>query len=522
MKYDFELRRSPVSAVKSGQAEAVVACTAKSRWASAFGGPDVDIGPRVGPGFDGTEADGNAAVTERLQADEVCAADGIRYRSCSWPKTAALLFAEYIGLAIMCFPAAYAQLGWVGGLVSTLFVAASYQYTSLIIWEFCLRHPEVRDICDIGRLVFGNTDWAYWVTAIMFVGNNSGLHVVVGGEYLNTVLAHWSAPVCKTVLFCLITAILCWVTSLPRTFSMLSHLATLSALFTFVSVSLAAAFIATQEHPANYVPATDGDIVDGSLPVGEPVFSAWPAPGYSFVSIMVAFLNICYTFIGQITVPSFVAEMKDPRDFPKALWLCTSAELVVFCTIGTVIYKYTGMQYVTSPAFGGLEHVSKVLSFSFMVPTTVILGAMYASITARFVFFRVFEDTVHLRRHTVVGWSAWSGILLVTWTAGFLVSQIIPFFSSLLALVAAIFNAFFGFIYWGAAWLRMRGADHRAGRRVRSKEWDRVLVAVNVSMIVVGVGVFLGAGTVASINHILHQFAVGNVKGVFTCSSNAV
>lgn len=35
---------------------------------------------------------------------------------------------------------------------------------------------------------------------------------------------------------------------------------------------------------------------------------------------MSAFLNIAYTFIGQITLPSFIAEMKNPKDFPKGMF----------------------------------------------------------------------------------------------------------------------------------------------------------------------------------------------------------
>lgn len=47
--------------------------------------------------------------------------------------------------------------------------------------------------------------------------------------------------------------------------------------------------------------------------MGDPIFSAWPAPGAGFVSVTIGFLNICYIFIGQMTLPSFIAEMKDPR-----------------------------------------------------------------------------------------------------------------------------------------------------------------------------------------------------------------
>ena len=73
----------------------------------------------------------------------------------------------------MCFPAAYNEIGWVGGVLATLLIAALYQYTSLTLWEVCLRHPEVRDICDVGRLIMGSRPWAWWATAAMFVANNT-------------------------------------------------------------------------------------------------------------------------------------------------------------------------------------------------------------------------------------------------------------------------------------------------------------------------------------------------------------
>lgn len=42
-----------------------------------------------------------------------------------------------------------------------------------MLWEFCLRHPEVRDVCDIGQMLFWNKKWAWWATAVMFILNNT-------------------------------------------------------------------------------------------------------------------------------------------------------------------------------------------------------------------------------------------------------------------------------------------------------------------------------------------------------------
>ena len=99
------------------------------------------------------------------------------------------------------------------------------------------------------------------------------------------------------------------------------------------------------------------------------------------------------------------------RDFPKALWACTIAEIIVFSIVGGVVYAYTGNQYMTAPAFGSLTEVYKKVSFSFMVPTIIFLGVLYASVSARFIFFRIFHNSRHKSEHTLVGWATWTGIL---------------------------------------------------------------------------------------------------------------
>lgn len=73
----------------------------------------------------------------------------------------------------MSFPWSYSILGLVPGLILTVVVAMLVLYTSLITWEFCLRHPEVRDVCDVGEMIFWNKRWAWWFTTVMFLLNNT-------------------------------------------------------------------------------------------------------------------------------------------------------------------------------------------------------------------------------------------------------------------------------------------------------------------------------------------------------------
>ncbi|KAH6604539.1 neutral amino acid permease [Trichoderma cornu-damae] len=487
-----------------------------SRFASLFGGPGVWVGPRIAPlpAYLKSDLSEGEETSEAILGRQLASEDGtsIQYRTCSWQKTAALLFSEYICLAIMSFPWSYSVLGLVPGLILTVVVAATVLYTSLVLWEFCLRHPEVRDVCDIGQMLFWGKEWAWWGTAVMFVLNNTfiqALHVLVGAEYLNTMTESDAIGGCRTVQFGVVVTFICLIGSLPRTFSMMSKLGTASAIFTFVSVLLATIFAGIQDRPAGFTAA-----------LGSPVVAATPVKGTTFVNGVSAFLNISYTFIGQITLPSFIAEMRDPREFPKSLWACTIAEIIVFSIVGGVIYAYTGNQYVTAPAFGSLEDLYKKVSFSFMIPTLIFLGCLYASVTARFVFFRAFRNSVHLHSHTVVGWGSWFGILLVTWIFAFIISQVIPFFSSLLSVMSSLFDSWFGFIFWGVAYLRMRSVDEQAGRK-RNPIAAALSTAVNVAIIIIGV-FFLSVGTYASIQGIVDSFNAGLVGSVFSCKSNGI
>ncbi len=87
---------------------------------------------RVGGGLNAdTDVDSTISVGKQIELEQT---QSIKYRTCSWQKTAALLFAEYICLAIMSFPYSYSVLGLVPGLIITVVIAALVLYTSLIVW----------------------------------------------------------------------------------------------------------------------------------------------------------------------------------------------------------------------------------------------------------------------------------------------------------------------------------------------------------------------------------------------------
>ena len=440
-------------------------------------------------------------VEQKLNEEE----NDIKYRTCSWQKTAALLFSEYICLAILSFPWSYSVLGLIPGLILTAAVALSTLYTGLVLWEFCLKNPTVRDVCDIGQHLFWGKKWAWWFTAICFLLNNTfiqGLHVLVGAKYLNSISNHGAC----SVVFAVVTAVICFFFSMPRTFSGLTSLATFSAVTMFIAVILCIIFAGIQEHPANW----DGTPITWKL---------IPEKGTTFAAGMSALLNIVYTFVGQIAYPSFIAEMKDPREFRKVLYMVTLAEFILFSLAGAIIYVYVGDYYMTAPAFGTLSRTYMKIAFSFAIPTIVFLGVLYSALSAKFVFFHIFKGTKHITTNTIKGWSVWIGIIAITWVAAFIIAEVIPFFSDLLSLMSSLFDTWFGFVFWGVAYIQLRHDERGDGWWKNLDLKGYFMLGLNIFLILCGFFV-LGPGTYSAVDSIVVSYRTGAVGSVFSCASN--
>lgn len=466
-------------------------------------------------------------TSSNLSADEFLhlvvaeeAGHTINYRNCSWQKTAGLLFSEYICLAIMSFPWSYSVLGLVPGLILTCFISLTVLYTGLIICDYCAAYPHITNVCDIGQHLFWGSKAVWYATAICFLLNNTliqALHVLVGAKYFNTISDN--TTVC-TIVFAVISAIICFLISLPRTFSSLSVVAYFSAITMFIAVILSMIFAGIQKHPGHWSSADN-------LPIH---YNLWPEKGTTYVAGMSAFLNIVYTFVGQITYPSFISQMKQPRDFKKALYVVTLCELITFALAGSIVYVYVGQNYITAPAFGSLSPVFKKVAFSFALPTVLFLGSLYSNVSSQFLFLRIFnKDSKHRNEHTVTGWSTWIGLNAILWIVAFILAEVIPFFSDLLSLMCSLFDCWFGFVFWGVAFFKLRklAAEKRGESFSVSSLFKsggivtKFEIIANLFLIAIGVYIF-GPGFYATIQSIIWSYQENAYGSAFACVSNGL
>jgi Transmembrane amino acid transporter protein len=254
---------------------------------------------------------------------------------------------------------------------------------------------------------------------------------------------------------------------------------------------------------------------NGDYPTDGPVRTyAFPLPGTTWVNCMNAVLNITFLWVPQILFPTFISEMEKPQDFPKSLAVLTGISVVLFIVPPAIGFRYLG-QYSTAPAFGSLGVVKyKKASFAFVIVPTLIIGSIYANVSAKFIYFKVMRNSPHAHSNTIIGWGVWIGIMTIIWAIAFIFSEVVPSMGDFLSLLGAAFDSFFGFIFFAVAYwnLYRRKLFAGAGRTVMSLTHLFILLC----------GLFLlGPGLYAAVEAIIADYS-GTVTPAFSCANLAL
>ncbi|KAH7397459.1 transmembrane amino acid transporter protein-domain-containing protein [Pyrenochaeta sp. MPI-SDFR-AT-0127] len=451
-----------------------------------------------------SDNDSTTAVIKALVAEDHD--HDIKLRTMSWQRAAWLLAGDQVCLAIMAQSWSLSVLGWVPGIITMVVAGALFYITSLTMHKFIMKHPQIKDICDFGYYAFGKSKISYEFTAVMLLLNNImliGFHVLTGAKVINTLSDH---SMC-TVIFSIIVTIMGIIMSLPRTLNHVSFMSMFSAACMGIAILLFLVFAGIEDHPLYGY--------NGVYPKAGPVKTyAFPPQGTTFVAVMNAVLNITFLWVPQILFPTFISEMERPQDFPKALAVLGGISAFLFIIPPSIGFKYLG-QYATAPAFGSLGTVVyKKASFAFVIVPTLVIGVIYANVTAKFLYFRIMGNSRHAHSNTVIGWGVWVVIMSVIWIIAFVFAEVIPSMGDFLSLLGAAFDSFFGFIYFAVAyWQLFKGNLFRGLSR-------SVMTIVHV--VVMACGLFLlGPGLYAAVEAIMDDYS-GKVKPAFSCANVAI
>jgi hypothetical protein len=229
---------------------------------------------------------------------------------------------------------------------------------------------------------------------------------------------------------------------------------------------------------------------------------------------MNAVLNITFLWVPQILFPTFISEMERPQDFPKALAVLAVISAFLFIVPPAIGFYYLG-QYSTAPAFGSLgKDAYKKGSFAFVIVPTIVIGVIYANVSAKFIYFRIMGKSRHAHSNTVIGWGVWIAVMAVIWIVAFVFAEVVPSMGDFLSLLGAAFDSFFGFIFFAVAYWQLYRGNFFSGlkRSVNS--------VIHVFVMIVGL-FLLGPGLYAAVEAIIADYS-RRTSPAFSCANLSI
>lgn len=251
------------------------------------------------------------------------------------------------------------------------------------------------------------------------------------------------------------------------------------------------------------------------MPIGNQKLSATRT--LSFVEAFLSVSNITFAYAGHSCFFGFIAEFREPRDWPKALAMLQLFDTTLYLVAAIVIYRYCGPE-VKSPALGSAGPLVKKVAWGIAIPTILGAGLVYGHVAAKYIFVRLFRGTKHMNKRTKIGNLACIGITGTIWVIAWVIAESIPDFNDLLGLVSALFASWFTYGIPGTFWLYLNW-DGEKGTKWRGwfLNWKKCcLFAANVLLFLIGASIcVLGLW---SSGDAIHNYHAG---GSWSCRSNA-
>lgn len=234
--------------------------------------------------------------------------------------------------------------------------------------------------------------------------------------------------------------------------------------------------------------------------------------GVTFAAITTAVSNILLSFTGHIAYFTIIDEMREPKDFPKALITTNLVSITLYSLAGCVIYKFVG-ENVKSPALDSASPTFAKIAYGLAIPTIIVAGVIAALVACKRTYDIVWHKRPEVKKeNTVRAWASWIAIVVSEWTVAWLIGNVIPWFNLLLSVIGAAVGTWICLGFPAIFWLY--GSWHKGGWT----EWrNKVLVVVNVTLFVMCL-VASGLGLYGSIVEIRGH---GGSTRPFPCSRDA-
>lgn len=262
--------------------------------------------------------------------------DGVNFRTVGWPMATVIFLKTIFALGVLSIPAAMYTLGAVGGSLSVIGWQALNTYTAVLQGDFRNNHPRCHSIADMAGVVGGiwmkELTGALFIVAYVILTGSGIVGVSIG---INALSHHGACTVWWAVLATFFVAL----AASARKFHQIGWLTWIGFASIFIAVFIIVVAVTTRDRPA------------AAPPTGPYEFGFYAIAYPSFAAGMVASCTIFVSGAGTSAMLPVISEMKNPRDYRKALFICMGIVTAAYLSFSLVVYRWCG-KWVASPSLG--------------------------------------------------------------------------------------------------------------------------------------------------------------------------
>jgi len=344
-------------------------------------------------------------------------------RNVHWLTAAQLMVVDIVGVGVLSLSSVMADLGWIMGPIFIVLFYPLNVYTGMLLQRMVVhesgKYKGVLSFMMMGQLVSGRKLRVFSATVVylnLFL--TIGDYLLVLGESLG--LVFYDTYICKRE-WILIGCIPVLMFAQMRSFEQMKWLMWFNMGTITVAITVSLGYVGHL--------GTDTTIRPG---LGTETFPA----ALDALTFATAFSKIAFAYAGQFLYLEFMAEMVEPKDFPKAVYrMAGPYQVSVYLTAGLVGYYLkgqdaTGLMVDWIPYNGWLRFAALML-FLHIIVVYVINANVLAKATHR----AFFPDTVEERSTRAT--THWFLVNVVIIILCIIVAISVPFFDSLTGLIGA-------------------------------------------------------------------------------------
>ncbi|KAL2278187.1 hypothetical protein FJTKL_14609 [Diaporthe vaccinii] len=422
----------------------------------------------------------------------------VDFRTVGWIHASVIFLKVIFATGVLSIPSAMYVLGALPGAINVLGWQFLNTYCAIIQGNFRNSHAGCHSIADMANVVGGV--WLKEIVGVLFLVT----YAIVGASGIFGTSVAFNAlsnhAIC-TNYFMLVATVAVFILASARKFEKIAWLTWAGFLSVYVAVFIVVVSVTQVDRPAA-APKT-GDFELGYHVIGNP----------TFVTGITSVATIFCSGAGTSAFLPVISEMKKPRDYNKAVYLCMGIVTASYLTFSLVVYRYCG-QWVASPSLGSAGETVKKVAYGIGLTGLMVSACLYINVAAKYIFVRILRDSVHLQKNSVVHWSVWLACTFAMSVVSFLLASGIPIFNYLLALAGSLTFAPLALGLPGYLWVY----DHQHYRQ--GKWWQVMVYWLNWLMIILAVFLTIG-GTYGVIQNIIDAYAQGLIGGAFSCADNS-